>query len=232
MNKIRLLIADDHTILRQGLVDILEKVEDICVVAEAEDGVSMISKYFSFHPDLVLSDIEMTNLNGIDAAKEILKKDPDAKILFLSMYNSDEDFFKAIQVKASGLIPNEIIKNELLLAIRSVAAGQKYFFGKSDNDIEMIVRKYSLPVKNYGEESNSIKLTPTEKNVLMMIAEGKTSQEIADISLKSKRTIDSIRSTIMSKLNLQTLPQLIKYAVELSYSQQHKKKDTGVSSAK
>lgn len=224
MNKIRLLIADDHTILRQGLVDILEKYDDICVVAEAEDGKSLVSKYFTFLPDVVLSDIEMPNLNGIEAAQEILKRDPAAKILFLSMYNSEEDFYKIYQAKALGLIPKEIIKNELVHAIRTVYNGDKYFLGKSETEIKAIITKYSTISNSNFAEARSTTLTPTEKNVLLFIADGKTSQEIANITHKSKRTVDSIRSTIMSKLNLHTLPQLIKYAMELSFAAKHKGK--------
>lgn len=224
MNKIRLLIADDHTILRQGLVDILEKYDDICVVAEAEDGKSLVSKYFTFLPDVVLSDIEMPNLNGIEAAQEILKRDPAAKILFLSMYNSEEDFYKIYQAKALGLIPKEIIKNELVHAIRTVYNGEKYFLGKSETEIKAIITKYSTISNSNFTEARSTTLTPTEKNVLLFIADGKTSQEIANITNKSKRTVDSIRSTIMSKLNLHTLPQLIKYAMELSFAAKQKGK--------
>lgn len=224
MSKIRLLIADDHTILRQGLVDILEKYDDICVVAEAEDGKSMVSKYFAFLPDVVLSDVEMPNLNGIEAAQEILKRDPAAKILFLSMYNSEEDFYKIYQAKALGLIPKEIIKNELVHAIRTVYNGDKYFLGKTEHEIKAIITKYSTISNSNFAEARSTTLTPTEKNVLLFIADGKTSQEIANITHKSKRTVDSIRSTIMSKLNLHTLPQLIKYAMELSFAAKHKGK--------
>ena len=224
MSKIRLLIADDHTILRQGLVDILEKYDDICVVAEAEDGKSLVSKYFTFLPDVVLSDIEMPNLNGIEAAQEILKRHPAAKILFLSMYNSEEDFYKIYQAKALGLIPKEIIKNELVHAIRTVYNGDKYFLGKTEHEIKAIITKYSTISNSNFAEARSTTLTPTEKNVLLFIADGKTSQEIANITNKSKRTVDSIRSTIMSKLNLHTLPQLIKYAMELSFAAKQKGK--------
>jgi DNA-binding NarL/FixJ family response regulator len=224
VSKIRILIADDHTILRQGLVDILEKYDDICVVAEAEDGKSLVNKYFTFLPDVVLSDIEMPNLNGIEAAQEILKRDPAAKILFLSMYNQEEDFYKIYQAKALGLIPKEIIKNELVHAIRTVYNGEKYFLGKSEDDIKAIITKYSSLSKTRLAEAQSLTLTPTEKNVLLLIADGKTSHEIANLTNKSKRTVDSIRSTIMSKLNLHTLPQLIKYAMELSFAAKNKEK--------
>ena len=217
MQKIRLLLADDHNILRQGLVNMLEKYDDFCIVAEAEDGYSMINKYFKFHPDVVLCDIEMPGMNGLEAAQEILEKDKKAKIIFLSMHNSDEYVYKILQINASGLIPKEIIKNELVTAIRIVANGEKYFMGKSDQDVEKIKARFSN-LKGVYESKKSLNLNALEGKILLLVAEGKTSQEIADILHKAKRTIDSSRAIIMNKLNLKTLPQLIKYAVQFSFS--------------
>ncbi|MFA5805023.1 MAG: response regulator transcription factor [Melioribacteraceae bacterium] len=217
MQKIRLLLADDHNILRQGLVNMLEKYDDFCIVAEAEDGYSMINKYFKFHPDVVLCDIEMPGMNGLEAAQEILEKDKKAKIIFLSMHNSDEYVYKILQINASGLIPKEIIKNELVTAIRTVANGEKYFMGKSDQDVEKIKARFSN-LKGVYESKKSLNLNALEGKILLLVAEGKTSQEIADILHKAKRTIDSSRAIIMNKLNLKTLPQLIKYAVQFSFS--------------
>ena len=217
MQKIRLLLADDHNILRQGLVNMLEKYDDFCIVAEAEDGYSMVNKYFSFHPDVVLCDIEMPGMNGLEAAQEILEKDKKAKIIFLSMHNSDEYVYKILQINASGLIPKEIIKNELVTAIRTVAIGEKYFMGKSDQDVEKIKARFSN-LKGLFESKKSLNLNALEEKILLSVAEGKTSQEIADILHKAKRTIDSSRAIIMNKLNLETLPQLIKYAVQFSFS--------------
>ena len=217
MQKIRLLLADDHNILRQGLVNMLEKYDDFCIVAEAEDGYSMVNKYFSFHPDVVLCDIEMPGMNGLEAAQEILEKDKKAKIIFLSMHNSDEYVYKILQINASGLIPKEIIKNELVTAIRTVANGEKYFMCKSDQDVEKIKARFSN-LKGLFESKKPLNLNAMEEKILLLVAEGKTSQEIADILHKAKRTIDSYRAIIMNKLNLETLPQLIKYAVQFSFS--------------
>ncbi len=217
MQKIRLLLVDDHNILRQGLVDMLEKYDDFCIVAEAEDGYSMINKYFSFHPDVVLCDIEMPGLNGIEAAQKILEKDKEAKIIFLSMHNSDEYIYKILLINASGLIPKEIIKNELVTAIRNVANGEKYFMGKSDQDVEKIKVRFSN-LNGLIESDQPLNLNALEEKILLLIADGKTSQEIADILHKAKRTIDSYRAIIINKLNLETLPQLIKYAVQFSFS--------------
>src|SRR3989339_562433 len=217
MRKIRLLLADDHNILRQGLVNILERYDDFCVVAEAEDGYSMVNKYFSFHPDVVLCDIEMPGMNGLEAAQEILNRDKNAKIIFLSMHNTDEYVYKILQINASGLIPKEVIKNELVASIKAVAKGEKYFMGKSDKDVEKIKARFSN-LKGLYESEKSLNLNPLEEKILLLVAEGKTSQEIADVLHKTKRTIDSYRALIMGKLDLETLPQFIKYAVQYSFS--------------
>jgi DNA-binding NarL/FixJ family response regulator len=223
MQKIRLLLADDHNILRQGLIDILERYDDFCIVAEAEDGYNMINKYFAFNPDVVLCDIEMPGLNGIEAAQEILEKDKDAKIIFLSMHNSDEYIYKILQINASGLIPKEIIKNELVTSIRAVAGGEKYFMGKTIQEVEKIKARFDN-LKGILGETDSLNLTALEKQILFLVAEGKTSQEISELLHKSKRTIDSQRASIMNKLNLETLPQLIKYAVQFSFSKKNEEK--------
>jgi len=217
MRKIRLLLADDHNILRQGLVNILEKYDDFCIVAEAEDGYTMVNKYFNFHPDVVLCDIEMPGMNGLEAAQIILARDEKAKIIFLSMHNTDEYIYKILQINAYGLIPKEIIKNELVFAIKTVAKGGKYFMGKSEEDVEKIKARFSN-LKGVYESKKSLNLNTLEEKILLLVAEGKTSQEIADILHKAKRTIDSSRAIIMSKLNLETLPQLIKYAVQYSFT--------------
>ena len=222
MTPIKILIADDHTILRQGLVGILEEYEDLCIVAEAETGQSMVAKYFAFHPDVVLSDIEMPELSGIEAAQEIMKSDTNAKILFLTMHSSDENIYKLLQINASGLVPKEVIKNELVLAIRTVAQGGKYFHGKTEDEIDIIKSKYST--KKEFVESDIALLTPWERKILLYIADGKTSQEISNAVHKSKRTVDSVRSSIMTKLNLHSLPQLIKYAIDFSFSLESKEK--------
>ncbi|MCX6168679.1 MAG: response regulator transcription factor [Ignavibacteriales bacterium] len=215
MCTIRLLVVDDHTILRQGLGDLLQGYDDICVIAEAKSGEEMIDKYFSFHPDIVLSDIEMPGLNGIEAAIKIFDRDADAKVIFLTMYNSDEYIYKALQINASGIIPKEIVKIELVNIIRLVFSGKKYFMGKSEEELDRIKKKYDEFMK--PPRTRSLTLTPTEKMILFYISEGKSTMEIAQETGKTKRTIDTMRSNIMGKLNIKSLPMLIKYAIQYSF---------------
>ena len=213
--KIRLLVAEDHTIVRQGLIDILSKYDDICIVGEAENGYMLIKKYDNFKPDVVLTDIEMPEMKGTEAAKEILSKYPEAKIIFLTMYNSDEYIYKTYKLGAWGLIPKEIIKSELVEAIRSVYEGNKYFMSKSKDDIKEIINKIER-YKNITE-ARSLQLTPREKEVLMILAQGKTSEQIADILGNiTKRSIESHRSSMMRKLNFTKAVELIRFAVQYS----------------
>lgn len=215
MCTIRLLLVDDHTILRQGLEDLLKGYDDICVIAEAKSGVEMIDKYFSFRPDIVLSDIEMPGLNGIEAAIKIFDRDADAKIIFLTMYNSDEYIYKTLQINASGIIPKEIIKSELVTVLKLVFSGKKYFMGKSEEELDKIKKKYNEFMK--PPRTRSLTLTPTEKMILFYISEGKSTMEIAQETGKTKRTIDTMRSNIMGKLNIKSLPMFIKYAIQYSF---------------
>lgn len=215
--KIRLLIAEDHTIVRQGLVDILSKYDDICIVGEAENGKILVKKYDIVIPDVVLTDIEMPEMNGTEAAKKILSKHQEAKIIFLTMYNSDEYIYKTYKLGAWGLIPKEVIKNELVEAILSVYEGNKYFMGKSKEEIKAII--FKLEQHKNETEARALRLTPREKEILLILAQGKTSEQIAEIlGSVTKRSIESHRSSMMQKLNFTNTVELIRFAVEYRYN--------------
>ena len=220
MKTIRLLLVDDHTIVRQGLIDIFKEYDDVTIVGEAENGEAMIEKYFSIRPDIVLSDIEMRGLNGIEATIKIFDRDPEAKIVFLTMYNSDEYIYKALQINCSGIIPKEIFKDELMRIIRQVFEGKKYFMGKSDVELNKIKNKFDEIMKS--PRTRSLTLTPNEKIILFYIAEGKSSLEIARETGKTKRTIDTMRSNMMAKLNIKSLPMFLKYAIQYSFFNKNK----------
>lgn len=212
METIRLLVADDHNILRQGLVDILRHYKDMVVVAEAESGDEILLKYEKVKPDVVLTDIEMPFTSGINAAKKILQKYPEAKFLFLSMFYNDDYIYKIDSIGGKGLLSKEIIKDELINAIRLVSQGGSYYYGKTEEEIEFIRTRNDL-ISGKLKYSKSV-LTPREKTVLLEIAKGSTSEGIAAALNIGKRTVDACRSSIMSKLNITTLPGLIKYAIE------------------
>ncbi len=216
MKKIRILIADDHNIVRQSIVGLIESCDEMYVVGEAEDGNKLIEKYLHFKPDVVISDISMPRMSGLEAAEILLSKDPLAKVIFLSIYNTDEYIYKSLKVGALGLIGKDILKGELIEAIKTVAAGEKYFSGKMDEEIEAIRKRYEdISLKGTGSKIES--LNHREKEVLKYISHGLTSEEIATKLYVSKRTVDVTRIALMEKLHVKTAHQLIRFAVEYAY---------------
>lgn len=215
-NQIRVLIADDHHLVREGLINLLKKEESIYVVSEAGSGKELIDRYFQSNPDVIVVDISMPRITGLEAVKKIKNKDENVRALFLTMHTDEEYIYYALKSGGMGLINKGVLSGELIFAIQTVAAGNKYFQNKSDEEIAIIVKKYDvmnkkreLPELNY--------LTSREKEVLKFIAEGLTSEEIAEKLYVSKRTVDTYRSKIMDKLNIHSLPKLIKYAIEYNY---------------
>jgi len=186
------------------------------VVAEAEDGQKMIEKYFQFKPDVVITDISMPRMSGMEAAEVLLSKDSSTKIIFLSIHNSDEYIYKSLKAGACGLIGKDILKGELIEAIRSVAEGEKYFSGKSEEELNSIVKRYDeISLKGTGSKIDL--LNHREREVLKYISQGLTSEEIATKLYVSKRTVDVTRISIMDKLDIKTAHQLIRFAVEYAY---------------
>jgi DNA-binding NarL/FixJ family response regulator len=215
-NKIKLVIADDHTLFRSGIISLIEDDEDIEIIGEASDGKNLIELYTELKPDLLLIDISMPEKTGLEAAKEIRTRDDTVRILFLSMHEGPDYIYHSIKSGGNGLINKNILKNELITAIKSVMNGKDYFGVKySENDIKDIVSKY----ESFIEPSVFVqptRLTEKEKEVLLLISEGLTSNEIGVKLNISKRTVDSHRQNIMQKMNLNSLPELIKYSIDYS----------------
>ncbi len=210
---IRVLLADDHTLFRNGIISLLESEKEIFIVGEVDNGKDLLNKYFEIMPDLVLLDISMPGKSGLEAAKEIRQKDHKAKLLFLSMHEEDEYIYHCLKAGGMGLINKNITKGELVLAIKRVSEGANYFRNNlSEEQIKYIYNKYersSLKKPTYIKDA----LTSREENVLKLIGKGLTSNEIAQQLNISKRTVDSFRSSIMQKLKIKNLPELIKYAI-------------------
>ncbi|MHB8905111.1 MAG: response regulator transcription factor [Melioribacteraceae bacterium] len=212
---IRIIIADDHKLFRSGIISLLEDVEEILIVSEVESGEDLIEKYSEINPDLILVDISMPGINGIEAVKTIKRTYEDVKALMLSMYDSDEYVFYALKSGAKGLLSKNTMKGELIHAIKSVYSGKRYF-GKTLNEEKLIEleKKYRMLVSTDLESFNQLNMK--DKNILEYISKGMTSQEIADQYKVSKKAIDYYRSRIMQRLGIKSLPELISYAVRYS----------------
>jgi two-component system, NarL family, response regulator NreC len=210
MKNIRILICDDHTLVRSGFVSLLKNEEGIYVISEAESGSEMINQYFKTNPDLIIADISMPDITGIDAFNKIKETNPDVRILFLSAYYSEQYIYHTLKAGAMGLLNKAITKGELLFAIDEVMGGRKYF-GSAYNQQKLseIINKYDHKKKTfYNNEISEI-----DDKMLYFIAEGLTSDQIGEKLFLSKHTIDAHRIKIMRKLNLKTGHDLQKYAI-------------------
>jgi DNA-binding NarL/FixJ family response regulator len=210
---IKILIADDHTLFRQGVIRLLEDHNDFTIVAEAENGSELIDKYFETYPDLILADIAMPVLTGIQGVQEILKKDPKVKALFLSMYDAGEYVYKVIMSGGMGLVNKNILEDELFLAIDKVYKGEKYFGSKwSEKALDQLIFDYER--KSIEDSYFNVDLNFREEQILQMIIEGATSKDIADKMQLSKKTIDYYRSNLLRKFGIKTQIELAKFGIK------------------
>lgn len=212
---VRVLIADDHKLFRSGIISLLEDVEEILVIGEVEDGYDLIKKYSELKPDVILTDISMPGLSGIEAVKTIRKRFKDVTALMLSMYDSDEYVYYAMKCGAKGLLSKNTMKGELIHAIKTVNEGMHYFgVNLTEERMRELERKYKQIISTDLESYNQ--LNRKDRKILEYISKGMTSQEIADRFKVSKKTIDYYRARIMQRLQIKSLPELISYSVRYS----------------
>ena len=210
MSKIKVLVVDDHTIVREGVRILLEAQPDIEVVGEAPDGQQAVAKVRELEPHVVLIDIAMPVLNGLEATRLIKRDYPQVHVIGLTMYESDEYFFQLLNAGASGYVLKKAASADLLAAIRAVYAGDVFLYPSL---ARRLVSDYLGRVKS-GEEQNSYDgLTAREREVLKLIAEGHTNQVIADKLVISPSTVQTHRTRIMQRLNLHNRAELIQYAM-------------------
>jgi len=209
-SKIRILIADDHTLLRNGIRALLEDEQDIVIVGEAEDGREAVRLAGQLKPNVVLMDIAMPLLNGLEATRQIKREHPEINVLVLTMYDHEEYFRQMLEVGASGYIIKRAAASELVSAIRAVYNGEAVL---SPVITRLLLEDY-LSRDARSEESDPNALSSREREVLQLIAEGKTSREIAEILNLSVKTVQSHRTSLMQKLDLHDRGDLIKYAIQ------------------
>jgi DNA-binding NarL/FixJ family response regulator len=209
MGKIRILIADDHGIVRAGIRSLLENQPDMEVVGEAADGWEAVTLATRLRPDVVLMDIAMPGLRGMEATQEIHQGVPEVRVLALTMHDREEYFFAMLEAGASGYVLKEGAPEELLTAIRAVHRGEAFL----SPAVTRLVLEDCLANRNAGVASRFDRLTLREKEVLQLAAEGKTNREIAGILSISIKTVEKHRSSMMRKLGLRSLSDLIRYAI-------------------
>jgi len=209
--KIKIMIADDHTIVRQGMKKLLETYPELQVVGESQDGDETVELVKKLLPDIVIMDISMPGLNGLDATRQIKKRAPEVKILILTMHAEKEYIFKILQSGASGYLLKGSAIDELVTAIHAVDRGESYL---SPPVSKSIIEDYVGGGAKSRSPMKSQPLTTREREVLQLIAEGHTSKSIATRLSLSSKTIETHRSHIMQKLNIHNAAGLIRYAIQ------------------
>jgi len=201
-------VADDHTILRQGIKALLENQEEIEVVGEARDGREVIKISEELSPDVILMDIAMPGLNGLEATRRIKKKFPRVKVLVLTMYTHEEYIFQILNAGANGYLVKETAFHDLISAIKAVYRGEAFM---SPSISKKVINNY-IQVSQGKEEVHDV-LTTREREILQLIAEGNSNKEIAKTLFVSPKTVETHRTHIMDKLNIHNSTGLIKYAI-------------------
>jgi DNA-binding NarL/FixJ family response regulator len=209
MKKIRVLLVDDHAILREGIKALLEKQDNIEVVAEAADGREAISRVAQFRPDVVVLDISMPMMDGLESTRQMKRDNPDIKVLVLTMHDNEEYFFQLLRAGASGYVTKKSVSRELVSAIEAVYRGESFFCPSMAKFLLSDFLRLDKVVENTSQEE----LTPREREIVKLIAEGYTNQQIADLLHRSVKTIESHRSNILRKLGIHDSIELVKYAV-------------------
>lgn len=210
--KIKILLVDDHHLVRTGIANLLAGESDLEIIGEASNAGEMIDLLKQQEPDLAVLDIALPDMSGIELARQMAKEFPRVKVVFLSMYTSEEFVFNAINSGAKGYLPKNTSRSELLEAIRAVAKGEEYFAESISNTI---LKSYIKKAKsgNLEQLRDESLLSKRELEVLRLFAQGLTNQEIADKLFISIRTVESHKNHIMQRLELKTTVDLIKFAI-------------------
>lgn len=210
MTKTRIVVADDHGIVRKGLRFILERQEDMEVTGEAADGREAVRVAQELQPHVMVMDIAMPHLNGIDASTQILRHHPQTKIVILSMYADEEFLVRALTVGVKGYLLKDSAEHDLVRAVRAVASGKSFF---SPSIAQTLAEDYVRQLQRSKVEDSYDLLTEREREVLQLLAEGHSNKEVATLLEVSPYTIETHRMHLMQKLNLHNTAEIVLYAV-------------------
>lgn len=214
MSHIRILLVEDHALVRAGMKALLQKIEGTEVVADMGDGLEAVKYVQTDTPDLILMDIAMPGLNGLDATARIVKESPTTRVILLSMHANEEYLQQALQVGASGYLLKGAELAELELAIRTVAKGERY--------LTSAVAKYAIEAyreKTEGPIGPLAKLSMRQREILQLIAEGQTTKDIAQRLSLSVKTVETHRSQLMERLEIHDVPGLVRFAIRVGLIQ-------------
>jgi len=208
-NKIvRVLIADDHTLVRESLVGLLQSEGDVQVVAQASDGLETVEKALATRPDVVVTDISMPRLNGIEVVRRLREALPDTRVLVLTMHQEDEYVLQAVRVGAAGYMVKDSAASELLTAVRALHAGRGYFGPQA---AKALAEQLQHPERDLGDPYGQ--LTTREREVFHLLAEGLTTKEIARQLGISTKTAENHRARVLAKLGVRNTAELVRYAL-------------------
>ena len=213
---ISVFLADDHAVMRDGLRAMLETQHDIRVVGEATNGRDAARGVSQLRPDVVVMDIGMPELNGIEATQQICARCPSARVIILSMHSTNEYIRRALAAGARGYLLKESAGTEVVQAVRTVHGGSRYLSARVS---EQILDEYPQPREAASAADPLALLSPREREVLQLVVEGKTSAEIAQLIFLSPKTVETYRSRLMTKLGVADLPGLVKFALQHGVTQ-------------
>lgn len=207
--KTRVLLADDHAVVRQGLCYVLEREPDLEVVAEVGDGASAVERVLEGDVHLAILDVTMPRLTGLQAARELGHRCPDVRVLMLSMHDDEQYFFEALRVGASGYVLKSAVDRDLIEACRATMRGEPFFYAGA---VKALIRDYVARVAD-GEHPSQDPLSPRELEIVKLIAEGYTAKEIAELLFLSDKTIERHRANVLNKLGMRDRVDLTRYAI-------------------
>jgi DNA-binding NarL/FixJ family response regulator len=214
MSLYQIILADDHLMFRNGIKRIIEDSKKLLVIGEASDGHQLLELLKTTKPDMVILDISMPKLRGLEVTHEVKSLYPDIKILILTMHRSKEYLLQALSAKADGYLLKEDTDTQLLDAIESIRDGKIFLSSLMSEDLSQNLKGF---IENSGQSLDDT-LSPREKEVLTLLGGGKSSKEIADLLYISPRTVEHHRASINKKLKVKNIVELVKYAIRKGYT--------------